>query len=401
MADCGPDPIIFNGGLALEILSECRRGMPHVPADQLNWVPADPELLKRIYDRRLSEAGVTVLFDTVVAAVRTARGTDCCRSATQVIAANKAGLTAYAARFFVDCTGDADVAVRAGAQAMQGEPDNRLALQPVSLCFVICNIDEYAMRHGPNLHAGNPQSPIYAILRSGRYPEIRDNHLCYTQIGPCTWTFNAGHIWDIDGTDPAAVSTAVMEGRRIADAFHRALKEFAPAAFANSFLVATAPRLGVRETRRIVGEYHLTVDDYLARRTFPDDVARNNYWIDLHTTKTEIAAAQNTDDHIVNRFEHFGRGESHGIPYRCMVPKGVANVLVAGRAISGDRYVLGATRTMPVSMNLGEAAGTAVAQLVASSTATDVRGVDIAALRADLLRHGAYLPSGKLEERVK
>lgn len=389
-SDDSPTGRIYHGGLAQAVMSECRAGMPHVRPGSLNWVPADPERLKRIYDRRMHEAGVTVLFETQLCAAETAADGGRKRIA-HIVTANKAGLTAYQAAVFIDATGDADLAAHAGARFHQGDGADRLGVQPVSLCFMLANIDEEALQRGPALYQGNPQSPIYAILASGRYPEIRDNHICSTKVGPGTWTFNAGHIWEVDGTDPAAVSAALMEGRRIADAFRRALAEFHPAAFANAHLVATAPRLGVRETRRVVGEYQLTIEDYLARRGFPDDIARNHYWVDVHTAKGEIAASRQGHDHIVQRFEHFADGQSHGIPYRCLLPQEFGNLLVAGRSISADRLVLGATRTMPCCMNLGEAAGTAAAQMIGRRL-DDARQVDITALRRELLAHGAYLP---------
>ncbi len=187
------------------------------------------------------------------------------------------------------------------------------------------------------------------------------------------------------------MTAALIEGRRIADSFRRALAEFHPTAFANAFLVATAPRLGVRETRRVVGDYYLTLEDYQSRREFPDDVARNHYWIDVHTAKSEVAESLHSVDHVHKRFAHFADGESHGIPYRCLLPKGFTNLFVAGRSISADRFVLGATRTMPCCMNLGEAAGIAAAQMVQRNL-DDVRAIDVTALQNDLRTHGAYLP---------
>lgn len=388
----------YHGGLAYSVMSECRAGMPHVAPTRLNWVPADPELLKRIYDRRLTEAGVTVLFDTVVAAVDTEQLADR-RRVKYLVTASKAGLSAYTARMYIDCTGDADIAARAGAEILQGADGDKLEVQPTSLCFILANVDDYALQLR-KLYGGDADSPVHEMIASGRYPEIKDVHLVFAQIGPGVYTFNAGHIWDVDGTDPASVSRALMEGRRIADAFLRGLAEFHPKAFANAHLVATAPRLGVRETRRIVGEYYLTLHDYQSRRSFPDDVARNHYWIDVHTAKSEIGEASKDWGVIVHRFEHFGTGESHGIPYRCMVPKGLTNILVPGRAISADRMVLGATRTMPCSMNLGEAAGAAAAQLVQQDL-TDVRLVDIERLRADLVGYGAYLPPAPSEHSAE
>lgn len=376
----------YFGGLALDIMSECKAGMPHVWPDLMKWVPADPELLKRIYDRRMREAGVDVCFDTRLADVLVDDG-----RVDAVVLSSKRGLHAVDAPVVVDCTGDGDLAAWAGADFLRADIDDGSELQPVSLCFVIANVDEEAYKAGPNLGAWNRNSPIYRIIDEGRYPEIPDSHLCLTKIGPGCYTFNAGHVWDVDGTDPASCSTAMMEGRQIADAYARAFRAYLPEAFGESFLVSTAPRLGVRETRRIVGEYYLTLDDYLARRSFADEIARNNYWIDIHTRKDEIEDAKRGVDHVGQRYERYRDGESHGIPYRCLIPKGLRNVLVAGRSISGDQAVMGAVRTMPCAMCLGEAAGAAAAQLTAEGR-SDPRSVDVPRLRRRLRAAGAYLP---------
>ena len=136
-------------------------------------------------------------------------------------------------------------------------------------------MDEGAYLNGPDLGWWDPQSPIHAILASGRYPEIPDKHLCHNIVGPGTVGFNAGHVWDVDNTDPATVCRAIMKGRKLALAYRNALAEFHPAAFGNCFLVATGSVLGIRETRRIVGDYVLRAEDYIQRRSFPDEIARN------------------------------------------------------------------------------------------------------------------------------
>ena len=93
--------------------------------------------------------------------------------------------------------------------------------------------------------------------------------------------FNAGHIWNVDNTEPISVSKALMEGRRIAASLREALAEYHPKAFANAFLVATGSLMGIRETRRVTGDYMLSIDDYLERRSFEDEICRNSYYIDI------------------------------------------------------------------------------------------------------------------------
>jgi hypothetical protein len=376
---------IVYGGLAEKIFTRTKAGMPHVDPKAVDWVPIDPELLKRIYDDLVVEAGVTVLFNTVLSAVETdGRG-----SVMALVVSNKSGLSALGAKVYVDTTGDGDLAAWAGAEFEKG--DERGELQPATHCFSLGNVDEYHYRHGPNLHPENRQGPIWSILASGRYPLIPDFHLCSGLIGPRTVGFNAGHLWQVDNTDPKNVSQALMAGRRLAAAFREALAEFHPKAFSGSFVNQTAALMGTRETRRIVGDYRLTIDDYVARRSFPDEIGRNSYFVDVHITAADARKGTGSLAHFETTTLRYQPGESHGIPYRCLTPRDLRNVLVAGRNISCDRRTHGSIRTMPGCLVMGEAAGLAAA-LATKIPGGDVHAVDTAGLRRRLKEHGAYLP---------
>ena len=378
------EKIIYRG-LAEKVFNACKAGMPHIAKDALDWVAIDPERLKRIYDQLVTDAGVTVLFHTHLAQVETRDG-----GVHVITVVNKSGLTAYSAKVFIDCTGDADLCAWAGADFHQGNEKGE-KLMPATHCFILANVDEYAYRTGPSLHASNPESPIYAILKSGRYPEIPDYHLCSNIIGPGTVGFNAGHIWKVDNTKPATVSAALIEGRKMAEAYRAALAEFHPKAFGNAFLVTTGSLMGIRETRRIVGDYILTLEDYLKRRSFTDEICRNSYFIDVHWAKEEFAAKNEVFEKWEKNLFHYGPGESHGIPYRCLTPKGLRNVIVAGRSISCEQLVQGSVRVMPVCLAMGHAAGIAAA-MAAKLPGADVHQVSVADLRQKLLKAGAYLP---------
>lgn len=377
------EKIIYRG-LAETVFSAAKDGLAHVKPGALDWVPINAEQLKRVYDTLVSEAGVTVLFQTALARVEMAAPDD----VSAIVVANKAGLTALRAKVFVDCSGDADLAAWAGAEFCQGDENGET--QATTHCFTLANVDSYAYAHGPDLGWWSPQSPIHDIVASGRYPEIPDKHLCANLVGPGSVGFNAGHIWDVDNTDPFAISRALVKGRRMAEAYRAALAEFAPRAFANAFVASTGAVLGVRETRRITGAYTLTLDDYLERRSFPDEICRNSYFIDLHQTKAEHGKRLGEVEANL-RFTHYKPGESHGIPYRCLTPRGLRNVLVAGRSISCERIVQGSVRVMPVCLAMGEAAGLAAA-IAADADRADVHAVDTGALRARLRAHGAWLP---------
>jgi len=373
------EKIIYRG-LAERVFNSVKSGMQHIKENDLDWVPIDPELLKRVYDDIVSGAGAEVLFNTVLSTVDIGES----GKVEAIILSNKAGLAAYRAKVYVDCTGDADLAVWAGCEYVKGDESGEL--QPASLCFILSNVDDYAYRYGPVLHAQNLNSPIFDIVNSGKYPLIPDVHLCNNIIGPGTVGFNAGHLWNVDNTDPISVSKALIQGRKIAAALRDALAEYHPKAFANSFLIATASIMGIRETRRIVGDYTLSLDDYIEKRSFHDEIGRNSYYIDIHHTKKEVNEANSRKPE-----HHFGydKGESHGIPYRCLLPKGIKNVLVAGRSISCDRTVQGSVRIMPASLVMGEAAGMAAAHALKLSE-PDVHMVDTDCLRKRLKEEGAH-----------
>ncbi len=372
---------IIYGGLAEKILRRCIAGMAHVAEDQFTWTPLDAELMKRIYDELVTDSGAEVLFNTQLAAVNNNGN-----AVHSIVVANKSGLTAYRAKVYVDCTGDADLAAWAGAEYVKGnEIDGDL--QPVTHCFLLTNVDEYGYHTGQPLHSNNPNSPIYDIRKSGKYPLISDHHCCNNLVGPRAVGFNAGHMWQVDNTDPTSVSRALIHGRKMAHEFQKALAEFQPKAFANAFLAATASLMGSRETRRIIGDYYLTVDELMAFKSFDDEIGRNCYFIDVH----HAANAVGTDMEGVAHQFRFPKGASHGIPYRCLTPKGINNVLVAGRAISTDRPSQGSTRVMPVCLVTGEAAGLASA-MAAADNLGNVHAVDTADLRHRLREYGAYLP---------
>ena len=380
------EKIIYRG-LAQRVFEAGREGVAHVAPENLDWVPIDSERLKRVYDNLVAASGASVLFHTALTGVEMEQ--DGKGNVSALLVANKSGLSALRAKVYVDATGDGDLAAWAGAEFEKGEKGTG-DLQPATHCFILANVDYYAYRNGPPWVMRGPESVISRIATSGRYPQILDRHACNNTIGPGCVGFNAGHLWNVDNTDPASVSKALVEGRKIAVAFRDALAEFHPKAFGDAYLAATGALMGVRETRRIVGDYVLTLEDFLARRSFEDEICRNCYSIDVHHAACEAEAVRKGTVDPWARTHHYGKGESHGIPYRCLTPKGLRNVLVAGRCISSDRPVQGSVRVMPVCLCTGEAAGVAAA--MAAQDGRDVHGVDVAGLRARLREVGAYLP---------
>ena len=386
---------IIARGLAEDILYAMRDNIPYLKEEMKKYplrAPAiDPELLKRVYDKMVTEAGAEILFNSSLCAVeKTVDG-----ELDAIVVSNKSGLSAYRAKIYVDCTGDGDLAAWAGAQFEKG--DELGDMQPATHCFVIADIDEEALAKGPRIHFEDPRSPIWKAMQSDKYPLIIEPHSCSMKIGESIFGFNTGHVFNVDNTDPTSTSKALLQGRKMAEQYKNSFAEYHPA-FAHSTLIATGSLLGVRETRRVIGDYILTVDDYIARRSFPDEICRCAYEIDIHpslenckeNSKKSITKLKELNQTVARKFNP---GESFGIPYRCLTPKSLTNVLMAGRCISTDRTINGSIRVMACCLNTGEAAGMAAG--LAAKGARDVHKVDTCKLRQKLKDYGAYLPDNE------
>lgn len=361
------EKIIYRG-LAEKIFNASKKAVPHEGKQKLNWVSINPEYLMTVYDRMVAESGAEVLFFSRVASVEMAADD----TVDAIIVANKSGLVAFKAKVFIDATGDGDMAAWAGASFKRG--DDKGQVQSSTLCFSFANVDTYHYTTGPSLHTSNKNSPVYKAIASGKYPLI-DSHLCSNLIGPDVVQFNAGHLVNVDSTDPWATARAMATGRQIAEQYLEAMKEFQPKTFGGAFLIKTASLLGVRDSRRIEGDYIFTVEDWMERKTFEDEIGRNCYYIDVHKP-----------GHKATRYK---KGESHGIPYRCLTPKGLKNVLTAGRCISTDEEAFGSLRVMPPCLVTGEAAGMAAVHAM-KQTKNDVHKIDVNFLRKRLKEEGQY-----------
>ena len=372
------------------------RGIADRVRQELGSIKIDPEHLKRIYDDIVLGSGAEILFLSQLCSVEMSDD----GNIDALLISAKAGLSAYRAKVYVDCTGDGDLAAMAGAAFEKGDMSGNL--QPSTLCFILTNVEPYECWYNPSRPAGSapsihffdPESPVHKAIKSGRYPLIVDLHSCSDQIGPRAYGFNTGHVFDVDNTDPESVSAALVHGRKQVAQYCQAFSEFHPA-FANSFLAATGALLGVRETRRIIGDYTLKIDDYLERRSFPDEICRNAYNVDVHGSRKDAGDCINKDIEKIKKdmdreIKKLDKGESYGVPYRCLTPKTLKNVLVAGRCISTDRPVNGSVRIMTCCLTTGEAAG--IASAMSAAKDANVHNVDTDILRKLLKENGAYLP---------
>lgn len=337
------------------------------------------EYLKRVYDDLAREAGFDFTFHTQLIGVQ-AEG----ERVTAAVCAAKSGLFAVVADIYIDGTGDGDLAAWAGAPFEKGDAEGNM--MPATLASLWAQIDFQAARSSGRSKSEQLEKALADGLFT--YP---DRHLVgHWRVAESVGGGNIGHTFGADGTDERSLTEALLWGRRSMLEFERFYKEYM-VGYEKMVLVQTGAILGIRETRRIMGDYVMTIDDFLKRATFDDEIGRYSYPIDIHPMKPGNAAYE--------AFKHewdnlrYKDGESYGIPYRCLLPRKLSNVLVAGRCVSSDRQMQGSIRVMPGCYITGQAAGMAAAMAVEANT--DTRGIDVVGLQRRLVKMGAFLPTGK------
>lgn len=344
--------------------------------------PFDPEVFKVVSIEMLQEKGVYLLLHTSFIDPLMER--DRIRGA---VIHNKSGLQAVTAEVVIDCTGDADVAYQAGALTLQGRQSDHLT-QPMTMFFRVAGVDDdwvtaYAHQH-PEEQGRLFHSIVERAKKNGDFPIMRDKVGIYRMQEQGVWRVNTSRLQGLDGTNVQDLTRAEIAGRHQVQILMKFFHKYLPG-FANARLMDTAVQIGVRETRRIVGEYILSTDDLAGGVHFDDVVALGSFPIDLHPA---VGDGGGTDTGLVMGLT---TAPVYEIPYRCLVPKGVEQLLAAGRSISGTREAIAATRIMPVCFALGQAAG--VAGAIAVQDETSVRDIDISKLTHILLQQGAILSS--------
>ena len=342
-------------------------------------VGIDAEALKRVYDGLLGDAGVDFTFHTVLIDVEKDAGD---HVSTAILAA-KSGVFAIRAKTFVDGTGDGDLAAWAGAPFEKGDENGDV--MPGTLCSLWADVDWDAIRAG-DLGAGNAR--LEQAFKDGVFT-YQDMHLPgMWRVGENVGGGNIGHTFGVDNTDERSITEALVWGRKLVLEYERYYKEYLKG-FADMKLMATGSLLGIRETRRIIGDYVLDLEDFKSRATFDDEIGRYSYPVDIHPTRPDAESYDKFMDEWTNL--RYGKGESYGIPYRTLTPKGLTNVLVAGRCISTDRSMQGSIRVMPGCYITGQAAGMAAS--IAVEKDTDTRGFEVSELQGRLKEMGAFLPN--------
>ncbi len=329
-------------------------------------VTYDQEALKLLWERLADDAGVHLLLHTWATGVRLAG-----RAVESVRLWNKGGERWVGAGVVVDASGDADVCAMAGVPYDDAKAQGRV--QSLSTLFRLANVDVERA-------AAVPKAELWTTMReaaaSGAYRLSRHEGSWHRTPHEGVVMVHMTRIPDVDATDPVQLTRAEIDGRRQVREYHRFLRDRVPG-FERSVLVGTSPAIGVRESRRVHGDYRLTRDDVLGGRRFADEIALCGAPIEDH------GAGGDTE------WRYVSQAGAYGIPFRSLLPVGVDGLLVAGRCFSATHDAHASARSMATCMAMGQAAGTAAAQAVASGAPP--RGLDPDVVRQRLLDGGALL----------
>lgn len=347
----------------------------------------DPEESKNVALEIMKEKGVEVLMYVFAAGV--VKEGDVVKG---VIIESKAGREVILAKTVIDCTGDGDIAALAGVKMHKG--DDKGGMQPPTLMYNMRGVDVQALRDAiVNRHeefdmdvmppeqfkkgvfttVGFRKKIKEAEEAGLRIPVART--ILITGLKPDEIWVNMTRVNGVDSTKPESYTYGEITAREQMHDITEYLKRFIPG-FANAWVDKVAPFLGIRESRQIDAEYMLTENDILESRRFPDCIAVGGYPVDIHHSTgkdcTMLFAKDNYD-----------------IPYRCLVPKGVEGLLVAGRCSGYTHEAMASARVMSTCMAVGEAAGRAAR--IAQSEGVEPSMVNVEALRKELKEAGAYL----------
>jgi hypothetical protein len=363
------------------------------PYGWFNWfihgVPLDPFSVDLLLDKKMEEAGVDVLFHTQVADVITEDDI-----ITYVILYNRSGLMAVPAKAVIDATGNADIAERSGCETVKGRKKDA-KMTPASLIFHVYNVNKEALTKGIK-RIGDPKfrNLIIKLKESGEWDFPGDLFICTQLPTEGEYYINTIRLIGVDGTDGESISEGMKRGRKEIHKLMEILRNHFPG-FSDAKIKAIAPQLGIRETRRIVGDFALAVEDLQNENTFDDCIGFSMYGWDLpHPDKPSKQPF--AEDKVTGYTYKVSKGLSTPLPYRIMIPKPVNNLICPGRAVSVERQVLGPVRVMAPCMAMGEAAGMATGQVVRDNVAYS--SIDVSELRQQLRKVGAIVDKVELPE---
>jgi len=341
------NPRLVVGGIPLELLLRLKKkGALQSNLDQVDWICLDYERLQIEMTHMLDEAGVEMITHAPLVSVEHHE-----RRLNAALLYSKDSLLRYEAKVFVDSSGDAQLANLAGLPTPVGRQRDSKT-QPMTLMFTLGGIeDKHLMSWAETAlkweelrtKRGGWLNPRLGPALSGGFP---------IPGKPGVWSFNVTRIIVDKGTDSRLLTQAEKQGRYQVEEFVESFLRPHIPGYEKCYLTQIAGRVGVRETRRIVGHYELQKSDLVAQRKFSDAIACNSYPVDIHSP-----------DGGSTHYEEgsFPNGAYYTIPYGCLVARDADNLLASGRCLSASHEALAAVRVLSAAMATGEAAGTAAA----------------------------------------
>ena len=313
------------------------------------WQSINTEKLKQALLVMATEAGVHLHLHTQACAPVMEGNT-----IAGVFTESKSGREAFLAKIVVDATGDGDIAARAGVPFQKGR-DGDGRMQPATLMFKVAGVDT-SRAVFPGAFESNMPVPCGNIQDLGKQylPPPAGHVLLYQSTLPGIVTVNMTNSTGIDGTSAIDLTRAEIECRAQIEPIIAFLRKFVPG-FESCYLITSAAAVGIRETRHFEGEYMLTERDILDARVFDDwVVAKVHFNFDIHHLESSGLDPTGVQ-------QKFPQPKPYTIPYRCLVPRLVDNLILAGRNISGTHVAHSSFRVMPICANIGQAAGIAAA----------------------------------------
>jgi hypothetical protein len=339
-------------------------------------VSFDPEILKITITDMLDETGVHTLYHVIASGIIDES------NYTTVFFQSKSGPLAIRAHCVIDCTGDGDVAAFAGAPFEFGRNIDHLT-QPMTQYFRMTGFErlafiEYVHQHPSQWHGVfGLWDLIEKATNDGKLNLPREDLLMFASPNEQEVCVNSTRVTEASSINAFDLSRAECESRKQVHEVAEFLKGYVPG-FSKAYLAQTGVQIGIREGRRIIGDYVLTGQDVLEARKFHDVIARCAYPLDIHNPKGKGT-----------RIERLPPGESYDIPLRCLLPQNCSRLLVAGRCISGTHEAHSSYRVMPVAMATGQAAGVCAA--LAAREKCETRSVDYKEVQAVLQKQNASL----------
>lgn len=367
------DMIALDGAIDPALCRKCDSHSGYKLKGHLGTTPFDKETMKFVMENNCKKHGVQLRYHHMLVGVNVEG-----RKVTSCDFATKSGIIRIRAKQFIDCSGDADLVALAGGRTEYAYADGE-NLQPVSTFFLIDGVDKDKLDQYVLPKTDDRSRYFMDIVederKKGNFPCGTVKVRLYEQMGGI-WSVNMCQIDEtFDVTDVEQITQAEIEGRRQARIIFDMLKRRV-VGLENIRMLQTSETVGVRESRKIVGEYKLTLSDINSSTAFEDGVVTLASSVDVHTCGAVNYVA-------------FASDEPYTIPYRSLVHKDFDNVLSAGKTVCADRFAHGAVRVMPPAMAMGQAVG--VGAVLAIKNECKAKEVDAKELRSLLIKQGAYL----------